>query len=247
MAASKHSRAVFKAAASVTFIFTVCSFAVIGSAQDYSTYEKEPTVISGDEVFEEVRKNIETSVQYMDSYESEYHTEEPTEVRVMVSMPEHIVTEEPAPLRENTLYYILDEGVRCDISTDLQDYVYNKCVENNIESYYELILAQIYHESGWKSETISSTDDYGLMQINIQNHEWLSETLGITDFLDPYQSIDAGTYLMSSYLLKYNDVQKALVCYNMGEGKVKDGIWQSKYSNGVVEDMDKLIAISEEE
>lgn len=149
--------------------------------------------------------------------------------------------------RDNILYYIMDDGIRANVPTEWQDYLWNKCVEYDITEHYELLFAQIYHESGWNPDAVSGTKDYGLMQINIKNHEWLKETLGITDFLDPYESMDAGTYMMSIYLQKYNDVQTALVCYNMGEGKVLEGITSSKYSNGVVKDMDKLFILEEEE
>lgn len=151
------------------------------------------------------------------------------------------------PVRENNLYYIIDDGYRFDISEDWQDYLYNKCVEHGITEYYELLFAQIYHESGWNPEAVSQSADYGLMQINECNHEWLKEELDITNFLDPYDSIDAGTYMMSTFLEKYNDVQKALVCYNMGESKVKEGITTSEYSRCVVNDMEKLFILKEEE
>lgn len=149
--------------------------------------------------------------------------------------------------RNNNLYYIVDEGCRLDVLEEWQDYLWSKCVEYDITEYYELLFAQIYHESSWNPEAVSGTNDYGLMQINEKNHEWLKDVLGITDFLDPYESMDAGVYMMSLYLEKYNDAQTALVCYNMGEGKVLEGITSSKYSNGIVEDMDKLFILEEEE
>ena len=37
--------------------------------------------------------------------------------------------------------------------------------------------------------------DYGLMQINDCNHEWLETELGITDRYDPRQNIRAGCYI----------------------------------------------------
>ena len=82
------------------------------------------------------------------------------------------------------------------------------------------------------------------MQINEGNHEWLSETLGVTDFLDPYQSIRCGVFMLSSYLHKYDDVQKALVCYNKGEGAVIDGTYSTDYSQCVVSDWDKLVELN---
>lgn len=179
-----------------------------------------------------------------------------TEIQLVQAQQESVDTEELVVYnvadvvenkRENNLYYIIDDGYRIDVPEEWQDYLWNKCVEYDIAEYYELLFAQIYHESSWKPDAVSGTNDYGLMQINENNHEWLKEILGITDFLDPYQSMDAGIYMMSCFLTKYSDVQTALVCYNMGEGKVKEGITSSKYTNGVVKDMDKLFILEKEE
>lgn len=156
---------------------------------------------------------------------------------------EEIVEE---PKRENILYYIMDSGYRYDCEVDYQDYLWAKCKEYGIEAYYELMLAMIYHESKFDPSVVSGTNDYGLMQINSCNHNWLKETLGITDFLNPYDSIDAGVYIMSGYLLKYNDIHMALMCYNMGEGGAKRcGQSSSTYSREVVADMDKLQLLEE--
>ena len=62
--------------------------------------------------------------------------------------------------------------------------------------------------------------------------------LGTTDFLDTSQNIDAGTYIISRMLLKYEDEHKALMAYNMGENGAslnwEAGIYTSNYSRGVV-------------
>ena len=95
-------------------------------------------------------------------------------------------------------------------------------------------------KSGFDISLISSTNDYGLMQINICNHQWLSEELGENDFLDPFVSIDAGILIMSRLLNKY-DVETALVCYNRGESAAKKGIHSTSYSQGVLNDMNLLM------
>ena len=153
-------------------------------------------------------------------------------------------TEEPIPERENVLYCFVEDGIRTDVPIEYQDYVWNLLKENGHEDKYELVLALIYHESGYNALLISSTNDYGLMQINKCNHKWLKETLGITDFLDPYQSIDAGVYMISGYFDKYDSAEQALVCYNMGEGSaLKKGITSSKYSRGVFSDIELLVEL----
>ncbi len=131
------------------------------------------------------------------------------------------------------------------LSKELQLYTYTKCEDLGIGNYYELVLAMMWQESDFNPDTISETNDYGLMQINICNHEWLSEELGITDFLDPYQSIDAGTHIIASLLLKYEDPHMALMAYNYGEAGALSywnrGIYTSPYSREVAEKQDMLL------
>lgn len=124
------------------------------------------------------------------------------------------------------------------LSKELQLYTYTRCVDYGIADHYELVLAMMWQESNFTPDTISKTDDYGIMQINACNHEWLSDLLGTTDFLDACQNIDAGTYIISKMLLKYEDEHKALMAYNMGERGAslnwEAGIYTSNYSRGVV-------------
>lgn len=131
------------------------------------------------------------------------------------------------------------------LSKELQLYTYTKCEDLGIGNYYELVLAMMWQESDFKPNTISKTNDYGIMQINICNHEWLSEELGITDFLDPYQSIDAGTHIIASLLLKYQDLHKALMAYNYGEAGARShwnrGTYTSSYSREVAGKQEQIL------
>lgn len=127
-----------------------------------------------------------------------------------------------------------------DIPLDaaLQEYTYNMCVDYYIPEHYELMLALMWQESNFDASVVSSTDDYGLMQINDVNHDWLSEELGLDDFLDPEQNIHAGVFLMAKLIHKYGDVNKALMAYNMGERGAttywNSGTYSSAYSNSVI-------------
>ena len=86
---------------------------------------------------------------------------------------------------------------------------------------------------------ISSTNDYGLMQINACNHKWLTEELGITDFIDPYENIKAGLFILRGLLEKYDSTSKVLMAYNMGENGAsklwEQGIFESNYSKDVLQ------------
>lgn len=120
----------------------------------------------------------------------------------------------------------------------LQEYTYNLCVDYYIPEHYELILAMMWQESNYTPDVVSGTNDYGLMQINKVNHDWLSEELGVEDFLDPEQNIHAGVYVMAKLIHKYGDISKALMAYNMGERGAStywdSGVYSSNYSNSVI-------------
>lgn len=112
----------------------------------------------------------------------------------------------------------------------LQEYTYWMADAYDID--FAFLMGLIRNESNFQVDVISGTNDYGLMQINQKNHEWLSNAVGVTDFLDPYQNIQAGLYILGSLFEKYDDPHMVLMAYNMGEGgasKLWDqGIYQSK-------------------
>lgn len=119
------------------------------------------------------------------------------------------------------------------LSQELQDYI--RSVSDEYDVPMELILAMIDVESTFDPNTISGTDDYGLMQINSINFESLSEGLGVTNFLDPKQNILCGTYIISQHLRATGgDVTKAIMYYNNGptgaEILWKQGICSTEYT-----------------
>lgn len=150
---------------------------------------------------------------------------------------------EEKPQRSNKLYCVIENGVTYNLDIAYQDYLWEMCEKYGVTEHYELFIAQMYHESGFRTDIISGTNDYGLMQINKCNHGWLSKKLGKSNFLDPYTSIEAGVYILSDYLKKYGDVQTALVCYNMGESAVQKGTYSTKYSRGVLADKELLVEL----
>lgn len=119
---------------------------------------------------------------------------------------------------------------------EMQRFVYHLSYGYNIE--FSFVMAVIKTESDFKSNIVSSTNDYGLMQINSCNHIMLSEKLGVTDFLDPYQNIRSGIYILSNLFEKYEDPAKVLMAYNMGETGAarlwEKGVHESRYSNKIL-------------
>ena len=151
---------------------------------------------------------------------SSVHAEEKTEVREEI---------------EKIKYYDIP------LETELQDYIRKECDEMNVEM--ELVLAIMKVESDFNSDVISDTNDYGLMQINIVNHESLQKKLSIYDFLDPYDSARAGIYMLSGLDWCENDVQR-LMCYNMGVTGAKrawnKGVQETEYSKKVLKTKEEL-------
>ncbi len=129
--------------------------------------------------------------------------------------------------------------VPLDVNLDknLQEFIYCLSYGYNID--FPFVMGLIQKESSFKSDTVSKTNDYGLMQINTINHEWLSEKFGFNDYLDPYQNTRAGLYILRKLFEKYEDPSKVLMAYNMGETGAKKlwdkGIFETGYSVSVLE------------
>lgn len=128
------------------------------------------------------------------------------------------------------------------LSEELQQYTYDLCKESGLD--YKLVLAIMGQESSYKENIISSTNDFGMMQINIVNHDWLAEALNINDFLDAKQNIVAGLYLLMDLTSRYDNPHQVLMAYNMGEynaqKKWDKGVLTSKYSRQVIEIANEL-------
>lgn len=123
-----------------------------------------------------------------------------------------------------------------NLDEDIQEFIYCLSYGYNID--FPFVMALIQKESSFKVDTVSRTNDYGLMQINTINHEWLSERFGFTDYLDPYQNTRAGLYILRKLFEKYEDPSKVLMAYNMGETGAKKlwdkGIFETDYTNEVL-------------
>lgn len=154
--------------------------------------------------------------------------------QVVVQEPAIEPVEEPDPGKCYTIYDV-------PLSEELQRYTQDVCDEYGVS--YPLVIALMKKESEFLPDTVSATNDYGIMQINRGNHEWLEGELGITDWFDPQQNILAGVYVLSR-LNGYGDVHQILMCYNCGPSGAKnlwaEGIYTTAYSRAVVEIMDGL-------
>lgn len=124
----------------------------------------------------------------------------------------------------------------CKMPEEQQEFVYYLCSGYNLD--FTLVMALIQHESSFAPDVISSTNDYGYMQINVINQEWLTETLGVTDYIDPYQNIRAGVFVLRKLFERYQDTNMVLMAYNMGENGAsclwEKGIFETNYTQSIL-------------
>lgn len=127
---------------------------------------------------------------------------------------------------------------------DLQEFIFY--LSQAYEMDFTFVMALIQHESNFRADVISTTNDYGLMQINEINHPYLTEQLEIMDFLDPYDNIRAGMFVLRKLFEKYETPEKVLMAYNMGETGAsrlwEQGIFEINYSKSVLQIQQELNA-----
>ena len=125
-----------------------------------------------------------------------------------------------------------------ELSADLQQYAKTKADEIGFP--YQVFMALMWKESHYRSDVVSKTGDYGLCQINKTNFAWLKKACGITDFMDPKQSIDGSIYIISTIMKSYKltDPNVILMYYNLGpkgaQAYISKGVYSTAYSNEIM-------------
>lgn len=123
-----------------------------------------------------------------------------------IEIPVEPVPDETEPV--NTRPVIYD----CTLSDDLQQYIYNKCMEYSVE--YEYIMAIIKTESGFNTNAYNG-NCVGLMQLNAYYNSGTAYALGV-DLYEPYGNVTVGIHHVADLLSRYS-MSDALICYNYGE------------------------------
>lgn len=140
------------------------------------------------------------------------------------------VPKESLPTEESYYYNIA-------LSEEKQEYVFSLCEEYSVP--VNLVLAVMSIESNYTNEQVSSSGDWGIMQINSINHEWLKEELGVCDFLDFYDNVRCGVYMLSQYYHKYANINQIAMCYRYGETGAKEmwdnGINETEYTKKIIQ------------
>lgn len=132
---------------------------------------------------------------------------------------------------EDTLFVPL--GVPLD--SDVQEFIYYLSKGYNMD--FTFVMAIIQQESGYQLDAVSNTDDYGLMQINKVNHGYITDEIGVTNYLDPYENVRAGMFILRKLFEKYETPEKVLMAYNLGESGAKalwdKGVFETNYLKSV--------------
>lgn len=132
---------------------------------------------------------------------------------------------------EDTLFVPLD----VPLDSDVQEFIYYLSKGYNMD--FTFVMAIIQQESGYQPGAVSNTDDYGLMQINKVNHGYITDEIGVTNYLDPYENVRAGMFILRKLFEKYETPEKVLMAYNLGESGAKalwdKGVFETNYSKSV--------------
>lgn len=132
---------------------------------------------------------------------------------------------------EDTLFVPLD----VPLDSDVQEFIYYLSKGYNMD--FTFVMAIIQQESGYKPDAVSNTDDYGLMQINKVNHGYITDEIGVINYLDPYENVRAGMFILRKLFEKYETPKKVLMAYNLGESGAKalwdKGVFETNYSKSV--------------
>lgn len=175
---------------------------------------------------------------------------EPTQPETLTEPTEPTAPTEPTPIAEEPISEpirhrddIVSNGRLLDY--DLQVAMQDCCEKYNVP--YALALAVAEVESHFDPDAKSSTSDYGLMQINAINFDWL-QSLGM-DPLTPEGNIESGVCILAQNLQAYGDPELALMAYNNGPGGARElwnrGIYQTAYSQKVMAAFAKWTSILE--
>lgn len=128
------------------------------------------------------------------------------------------------------------------ISEDLQEFIFY--LSEGYEIDFTFVMALIQQESSFRVDVISESNDYGLMQVNEKNHTLITEILGVTDFLEPYNNVRSGMFILRKLFEKYETPEKVLMAYNLGESGAarlwENGIFETNYSKSVFQYQQKF-------
>lgn len=122
------------------------------------------------------------------------------------------------------------------LSKEKQDYVTDICREYGVLP--ELVFAIMDVSCGYVDGQISRDGDWGIMQINSVNHEWLKSELKVENILSFRDNVLCGVYMLSGYSRSYGDISMVAMCYRYGESAARrmwqEGIYETEYTREIM-------------
>jgi hypothetical protein len=109
----------------------------------------------------------------------------------------------------------------------LANVIFSECNKYDYDPLF--LMALILTESTFKRGQISSKGAQGLMQIKPSVGQGLADEIGIDwqgsgTLMQPGLNIQMGSLFLFELILKFKDVHKALISYNLGETALRDRI-----------------------
>lgn len=158
---------------------------------------------------------------------------QPEPMSIVVGAPTAMKTEPVVVETASVPDVCEDTYLRDDLPIDYetQMHLYGACLEFGID--YELALAVIEQETGFRNVTGDGGDSQGYMQIQRKWWKDLMDEIGAQDLNEPKDNFRTGCAILRQLLDRYGNVEDALTAYNSG----KPG--SSSYSRSVMERMQK--------
>jgi soluble lytic murein transglycosylase-like protein len=132
-------------------------------------------------------------------------------------------------------------SVKTDIQSNIYNYILTVAIENNYRP--EMLFGIIETESEWKLNLVSSTNDYGLCQINQSNLKYYKPLIinkyGSFDVFNPYMNIDMMIMNLNEfrylYQKKFNsDPTEASLLLAYNSGNIRQNYSGNTYTNKVL-------------
>lgn len=120
----------------------------------------------------------------------------------------------------------------------IQIYLWELCEERELD--YYTVVALIERESKYKADATGDNGaSKGYMQIQQKWHKKRMEEEQVTNLYNPCGNIRVGLNFLDELYEKYDNWDKALMAYNMGEGRAKElwkeGVYSTEYSREILQ------------
>ncbi len=122
-------------------------------------------------------------------------------------------------------------GFNDEEKAELAEVIHSECKKYDYDPLF--LMAMIYTESSFKRGQVSSAGAEGLMQIRPFVGKSLAGKIGIdwqdsTTLFEPELNVRMGSLHLFEMILKFKDVRKAVISYNLGETALRDRVRLNK-------------------